>query len=228
MKSDICSTFSISQPSSSALFARMKAHSSAPGPAPTKEGGIPDALPGARPALVLLLSINLFNYIDRQVLAAVVDPIKRTFFDSQNGASGSATLDALQEWCRSALGFKPELALIGVLSMAFMVTYMVCAPIFGRLAERYSRWLLIAVGVGLWSVASGASGLAAGFIALLVTRCFVGIGEAAYGPVAPTLIRIITRPGCVGASWPGSIWRYRWAALWTCSAESLPVPPSER
>jgi MFS family permease len=47
---------------------------------------------------------------------------------------------------------------------------------------------LIAVGVALWSLASGASGLAGTFMALLVTRCLVGVGEAAYGPVAPTLI----------------------------------------
>jgi MFS family permease len=97
-------------------------------------------------------------------------------------------LVALQDWCRSYLGFKPELALIGVLSMAFMVTYMVGAPLFGRLAERHSRWTLIGIGVVLWSLASGASGVAATFFALLLTRCFVGIGEAAYGPVAPALI----------------------------------------
>jgi MFS family permease len=78
--------------------------------------------------------------------------------------------------------------LIGVLSMAFMVTYMVGAPLFGRLAERRSRWMLIGVGVVLWSLASGASGLAGTFFALLLTRCFVGIGEAAYGPVAPALL----------------------------------------
>ena len=144
--------------------------------------------PGARAALGLLLSINLFNYIDRQVLAAVVDPIKDTFFNGQSGGTGSASLDALQSWCRDHLGFKPELALIGILSMAFMVTYMVGAPLFGRLAEKRSRWLLIGVGVLLWSLASGASGLAGSFVALLLTRCFVGIGEAAYGPVAPALI----------------------------------------
>jgi MFS family permease len=40
----------------------------------------------------------------------------------------------------------------------------------------------------LWSLASGASGLAGTFVALLVTRCLVGVGEAAYGPVAPALI----------------------------------------
>jgi MFS family permease len=60
--------------------------------------------------------------------------------------------------------------------------------VFAKLAERRSRWLLIGIGVVLWSLASGASGLAATFLVLLLTRCFVGIGEAAYGPVAPTVI----------------------------------------
>ena len=38
--------------------------------------------PGARIALLLLLGINLFNYIDRQVLAAVEPEIRATFFQS--------------------------------------------------------------------------------------------------------------------------------------------------
>lgn len=147
-----------------------------------------EVFPGARPALILLLLINLFNYIDRQVLAAVVDPIKDSLFGPNSPGADSGTLHLLQDWCRNHLGFKPELAFIGVLSMAFMVTYMLGAPIFGRLAERRSRWMLIGVGVLLWSLASGASGLAATFFALLLTRCFVGIGEAAYGPVAPAVI----------------------------------------
>ena len=141
----------------------------------------------ARRALVLLLLINLFNYVDRQVLAAVVPSIERSFFGA-GGTAHSATLDAIQGWCRAHLGFKPELALIGVLSMAFMVLYMVGAPIFGRLAERHSRWMLVGVAVVLWSLATGASGLAATFLGLLLTRCFVGVGEAAYGPVAPTIL----------------------------------------
>jgi predicted MFS family arabinose efflux permease len=77
---------------------------------------------------------------------------------------------------------------MGSLSSAFMISYMIAAPVFGFLAERMSRWLLIAAGVGLWSLASGASGLAATFGLLWLTRCFVGVGEGAYGPVAPTLI----------------------------------------
>ena len=78
--------------------------------------------------------------------------------------------------------------MIGLLSMAFMVSYMVTAPIFGRLAEKRSRWLLIGVGVILWSLASGATGLAGSFLVLLITRCFVGVGEGAYGPIAPAVI----------------------------------------
>jgi MFS family permease len=65
---------------------------------------------------------------------------------------------------------------------------MVTAPIFGWLADRMSRWLLVGLGVTVWSLASGASGLATTFSMLLMTRLFVGVGEAGYGPAAPTLI----------------------------------------
>lgn len=144
------------------------------------------ALPGARPALVLLLLINLLNYIDRYVLAAVVPDLRKAFFSSP--ADTSSTLGGFLHWFQNSFGFKPENALLGLLSMAFMVTYMLVAPIFGRMAESRSRWLLIGVGVMLWSLASGATGLAGSFGVLLLTRCFVGVGEAAYGPIAPTVI----------------------------------------
>jgi MFS family permease len=127
-------------------------------------------VPGAGVALCLLLAINLFNYIDRFVLAATEPDIRETLL----------------------LAAEPDdpnvMAKMGLLSTAFMVSYMLTAPVFGFLAERMSRWLLIAIGVALWSLASGASGLAGSFGALLVTRCLVGIGEGAYGPVAPTVL----------------------------------------
>jgi MFS family permease len=149
-------------------------------------------VPGARAALVLLLCINLLNYIDRYVLAAVVPFIRATFFPAADaqafGAAGGSLTDRFLVWFQHSFGFTPANALIGALSMAFMVTYMVAAPVFGRMAERSSRWVLIAVGVILWSFASGASGLATSFGLLLLTRCFVGVGEAAYGPVAPAVI----------------------------------------
>jgi MFS family permease len=116
----------------------------------------------ARAALILLLVINLFNYVDRQVLASLVEPIQKEL-----GASNSA---------------------MGWTATAFLLSYMALAPIFGWLADRVSRWLLVAIGVALWSLASGATGLAHTTEALILTRCFVGVGEAAYGPVAPTLL----------------------------------------
>ena len=145
---------------------------------------------GARGALALLLAINIFNYIDRQVVSAVVGPIKKTFFN-ENGdllAGGSDSLNAAIRWFESQLGFKPEDALLGLLGTAFMVMYMIGAPLFARLADHRSRWHIVALGVMLWSLASGATGIASTFLILLITRCFVGIGEAAYGPVAPAMI----------------------------------------
>jgi MFS family permease len=120
------------------------------------------SLPGARAALVLLLLINLFNYIDRSILFSVQETI-RTEFKASNAAMG---------W----------------LVTGFLVTYMLLSPLFGWLADRYSRWMLIGIGVTFWSLASGGSGLARTYGALLLMRCLIGVGEAAYGPVAPTLI----------------------------------------
>lgn len=145
---------------------------------------------GANSALTLLLLINLFNYIDRQVLSAVVGPIKKTFFnaDGELSAAGSDAFNAAIRWLQHQLGFKPEDALLGLLGTSFMLVYMLGAPVFARLAETRSRWSIVAWGVILWSLASGATGIAGTFLVLLLTRCLVGIGEAAYGPVAPAMI----------------------------------------
>lgn len=118
-------------------------------------------------ALALLLAINLFNYIDRQVLAAVVPEIGKEFFGPDDPNAKTK---------------------LGLLATAFLVSYMVFAPVFGWLADRFSRWILIGCSVAVWTLASGWSGLAGGFVVLLITRIFVGIGEAGYGPAAPTII----------------------------------------
>jgi MFS family permease len=120
----------------------------------------------AQVALWLLLAINLLNYIDRYILAAVLPQIKHDFLAGDPNQNAKA----------------------GLLFPAFLISYMCAAPIFGWLADRFSRWLLIAISVILWSLASGWSGLAASFTILLCTRAFVGVGEAGYGPAAPTII----------------------------------------
>ncbi|MBX9584685.1 MAG: MFS transporter [Gemmataceae bacterium] len=132
-------------------------------------GGPAARLPGARTALALLLTINLFNYIDRQVLSAVLPKLKRD----------AALFDPADDWRNTKAG---------ALTTAFMVTYMLLAPAFARAGDVVRRWLLVGVGVALWSVASGSSGLAAGYVVLLLTRMLVGVGEAAYGPIAPAML----------------------------------------
>jgi MFS family permease len=137
------------------------------------------ALPGARTALILLLTINLFNYIDRQVLAAVESDIEVEFFPESEYPYQPGTKNRVDTTIEGQ---------IGSLNTAFMVSYMLFAPLFGWMADRMGRWFLVGIGVVLWSLATGATGLAPTFTILFVTRCFVGIGEAAYGPVAPTVI----------------------------------------
>ncbi len=76
----------------------------------------------------------------------------------------------------------------GFLGTAFLVTYMLSAPVLGFLADRISRWVIVGTAVILWSLASGGSGLAATFGILFATRVCIGIGEGAYGPAAPTIL----------------------------------------
>jgi MFS family permease len=155
-------------------------------PAPTHGVPAPNPdlapIPGVRVSLALLLLINLFNYIDRYVLAAVQPLISKDLLKPDDPNSQGK---------------------MGLLATAFMVSYMVTAPVFGWLGDRVKRWALIGIGVLLWTIASGASGLShragmycvsagigwlSGYVVLFVTRCFVGVGEGAYGPIAPSLI----------------------------------------
>src|SRR4051812_10138973 len=118
--------------------------------------------------LVLLTGLNLFNYLDRLVLAAVLPKIQLEL-----GLSG-------------LMG--------GLLETVFLIGYFVTAPLFGSLGDRTARKWLIAGGVIVWSAATCASGLATTATQLLVARAFVGIGEASYATLAPTIIDDITPP----------------------------------
>lgn len=127
-------------------------------------------VPGARAAIALLICINLFNYIDRQILSAVMPRLELdgTLF-SPNDPN---------------LKFK-----LGLLPSAFLAAYMLFSPLVGWLdGHGYRRWIILGLGVSIWSLASGSSGFASGFWVLFLTRCLVGVGEGAYGPVASALI----------------------------------------
>jgi MFS transporter, Spinster family, sphingosine-1-phosphate transporter len=147
----------------------MATPSSALPPLPAGAGA-PAAIPGARAALMLLIAISLFNYIDRQVLSGV---LPRLEVDPAFGLLGDPNAKFWKN----------------LLATAFLVTYMVCAPLFGWLGDRLGRrWGLVGMAVIAWSLVSGASGLAVGYTMLLLTRCLIGVGEGAYGPVGMALL----------------------------------------
>jgi MFS family permease len=113
-------------------------------------------------ALAVLTFINLFNYIDRWVVATLLEAIKHDLHlsDTQLGMIGSG----------------------------FIVVYALTSPIFGTLGDKKKRPPLIALGVAIWSLATGLAGFARGFASLFIARSTVGIGEAAYGTIAPALL----------------------------------------
>ena len=118
-----------------------------------------------RPALIalgVLTTINLLNYLDRYLVPPLVPELER------------------------ALGISH--AQSGWLWPAFMVVYMIAAPVFGAWGDRGSRTRPIAIGVALWSIATVLSGLARSYPQLFASRALVGIGEAAYAAIAPALL----------------------------------------
>jgi MFS family permease len=114
-------------------------------------------------ALGILSFINLFNYLDRYLVSALVESLKHSELKLNDAEAGS-------------------------LMSAFLLVFTFAAPVFGALGDRRNRPKLIAFGVGCWSFATALSGLAGSFAALLGARAAVGIGEAAYGTVAPSLL----------------------------------------
>ena len=122
--------------------------------------------PGA--ILALLTGLNLLNYLDRLVVSAVLPKIQ------------------------DDLGLSNFMG--GFLATVFLLGYFATAPVFGALGDRMQRKWLIALGVIVWSAATIASGLATTVTQLLVARAFVGIGEASYATLAPTIIDDISAP----------------------------------
>ncbi len=113
--------------------------------------------------LAILSFINLFNYLDRFLVPALFESLQH----SELKLSDSE---------------------LGLLMSGFLAVYTLAAPLFGALGDRRGRPRLIAFGVGCWSLATTLSGFAGSFIALLAARASVGIGEAAYGTIAPSLL----------------------------------------
>lgn len=113
--------------------------------------------------LATLTLVNTINWADRQVVPILVPAIK-----------ADLALSDTQ---------------IGIVSgVAFSLIYAVAAFVFGYLADRASRRLVLIFGLLAWSAATAASGLATGFGSLFVARFFTGLGEASLYPCAMSLL----------------------------------------
>lgn len=114
--------------------------------------------------ITLLFLVNLLNYIDRYTLAGVLRETQ-DYFNISDSESG-------------------------LLQTVFICSYMLLAPLFGYLGDRYPRKWLIIFGITFWSLMT----LAGSFVPkdmfwlFVLIRSFVGIGEASYSCVAPTII----------------------------------------
>lgn len=114
-------------------------------------------------ALAVLTFINLFNYLDRYVVSTLVESLRRSELHLTDTQAGS-------------------------LMSGFLIVFALVAPIFGFLGDSRSRPRLIAFAVACWSLATALSGLAWNFASLFAARAAVGVGEAAYVTIGPSLL----------------------------------------
>ncbi|XP_051987963.1 protein spinster homolog 1-like [Xyrauchen texanus] len=114
--------------------------------------------------VIVLCYINLLNYMDRFTVAGVLPDIEH-FFNISDGKSG-------------------------LLQTVFICSYMFLAPLFGYLGDRYNRKVIMCVGISFWCIVTLSSSYVGKdyFWALLLTRGLVGVGEASYSTIAPTII----------------------------------------
>jgi predicted MFS family arabinose efflux permease len=113
--------------------------------------------------LAVLVAVNLFNFVDRQIVAVLLQQIKEDFVVSD--------------------------ASLGLLTgLAFVLVHSLIGVPIARLADRGSRRTVIAVGVAVWSALTALSGAAQSFVQLAALRVGVGIGEAAGTPPSHSLV----------------------------------------
>ena len=112
--------------------------------------------------LAVLTGLNVLNYIDRNVLFAVQPLVQKelSLTDTQ----------------------------LGVLTSAFFFSYMFAAPLVGWLGDRFPRRNIVVVGITIWSGFTLLTWWATDYSQLLFRHTIVGVGEASYAAIAPTLI----------------------------------------
>jgi len=113
--------------------------------------------------LGMLLSVYIFNFIDRTIINILTEPIKESF--------------GVEDWQMGLLG-----------GPAFAILYTFVGIPIARFAEKKHRVWIIAGSVALWSLMTVLCGFATSFIALFIFRIGVSIGEAGCSPPANSII----------------------------------------
>jgi MFS family permease len=113
--------------------------------------------------VIVLMTLYIFSFIDRMIIALLVAPIKADLVLTDT-----------------------DIGLLHGLAFALFYTFM--GVFIARLADNWNRTKLVAIGVLLWGLATAACGLAGSFATLFIARIFVGIGEASLSPAAYSMI----------------------------------------
>lgn len=119
--------------------------------------------------MVVLVIAYAFSYVDRTIIALLVEPIRES-------------LDITDT----------EISLLH--GIAFALFYTLLGMPIGWLADRGNRVKIISAGIFLWSIATAVCGLATSFIQMFLARVAVGVGEAALSPSAYSLVTDYFRP----------------------------------
>ena len=135
----------------------------APAGGPARAGALPGTASQRRWALLLLLVVYLFNFIDRTII----------------GTLGQAIKDDLK-----ISDF--QLGILG--GLVFALFYSGLGLPIARLAERMNRVTIIAAAAAFWSLMTTLCGFAQGYTHLLLARLGVGVGEAGFVPAAQSVI----------------------------------------
>ncbi|HET7104743.1 MAG TPA: MFS transporter, partial [Terracidiphilus sp.] len=111
---------------------------------------------------ILLLGLNLLNYVDRYILPGEISLIQREFHSTD--------------------------AQMGLLTTALFITYMFVAPLTGWLGDRFPRKPLIIGGAIIWSLATLGTAWVHDYTTLFIRHALVGVGEATFGIFAPAVL----------------------------------------
>lgn len=121
-------------------------------------------------------------------ITGVLQSIKDNFFNSTGSGSGNMTHVGNSSIDDSSIQ-EDHLNELGLIQTSFILSYMIFSPVFGYLGDRYNRKVLMSVGILFWSgITLGSSFTTKTYWSFLLMRSLVGIGEASYSTIAPTII----------------------------------------